>query len=1528
VTFEPGRVVEVFSPDALPGRANFGSGYLAGGPLVLTAAHVVGARGDACRVRPFGMDAWETATVRWSGGNECDAALLVLEEPPPGPVRSVRLGRVMTRRRLSCLGLGFPLAQADAETGARDTEEVVGEIAPLSGAKSGLLTIHIAGSVPKDESGRSPWEGISGAGLFCGPILVGVVVVDPEHFGTDRLEAVPVSTIIGNPAFADVVREELGRGLTLEPVYGVPGGQLPSERAIANFLHQYLGDAARTVPFGGREAELAALDDWLEDPAESSYLLLVARPGRGKSALLARWWERLNERRVDGRVDVVFVPINIRYDLNRETTVLRALGSRLAVVHDEETAATTVDEWRDLVGTYLDRPSPTGRTTLVVLDGIDEAADWRVGPGHLPPTLAEDVRAVVSARLTAARPSADRWLAELGWSAETARVLPLDALSVEGTRDVIASAGPPVDALAHEVETVAQLDRLCEGDPLVLHLYLGHLAAEANGDLHAAVARLGVDKPGLDGFMARWWAEQERLWGTGIAAQGPTVSMIFNLLACARGPLERRELLTLARSQYPVDGDAFDAAIQRLERFVLRESPGSYVISHPRLAAYRVDMLKAGGELEGVLAAFAEWGLETLRSLREGTIEPASVAPYIVRHLGEHLDAVGAAPEQLSELLDPAWSAAWEEVADELNGHLPDVDRVRRAAASANAAAVKAGRLAPFLATEVGSAFVRAEALTTADLIGGELAGALVAHGIWSEQRALAACARVANVNNRLAQITALAPSLTVDGAHAAAALLAGIDGADDEFFGNALAAVAGCLASHGDIAGARTLVDGQEPGYARGAATLAVLPHLREEERASALGALHEDVPSADISARVELLEQLGRSVDAELARSIFGEPPTAFIADNLRGETGWWPPDAELDALDADDRAYALSVLAPWLPADDVQAQAAAALDSLVAEGHPHNVDHAVAALAPFLDARTRKRAAEVLETLLLGRPHWLALGRIALLSSVEEDERAGLRALILAELPVLFENASPSETADALAVLVQYGATDAVLDAIGDLDDSSWQKTDFLEAIAPHLDEPAVRRGLSLTPRTRREERGNVVGVLLARLASFGPDQAREALARVTTTTDEEELRAAAFVLRHTAEPQLATEGLWDIEDRALRLAAASSAARLIPLTGGVLSAVVGALGSRSDARDELQLEVFDELQRELPESELAADDTMAVAALLVHAGLHARKDEIIVRYLRRLAESAGARAVLEFAARLTEDTFEQPVMWAVVAVADALDDVAARSAAREAADAIQDPVFRVVAQAALLGLLPADEAQGAWTASIGSIGPGDTELRASSIALLLRAVPELFREETFARLVPNTLLDGRSTFASRDTWAGAMLDLTSALDVDQLRRLREASEDVGSSSSRSSLRAAIAGRLAVLGHIDEALDGLSAVNPEQAAAALRQAVDQVRKDDVARLVEAALELIRLPYYRSARARLWAVVSRRINDVEPRTMSDLMQRWQERISTRAELLVDLLAFAPALVKLGGAGAAAELLARLDPAGELVRD
>jgi ATP/maltotriose-dependent transcriptional regulator MalT len=166
------------------------------------------------------------------------------------------------------------------------------------------------------------------------------------------------------------------------------------------------------VPFGGRDTMLDRLDHWLENPGGAQRLLLWAPAGRGKSALVVRWLDRLGEH-----CDIVCLPISIRFGNNRPELLYHALASRLAeLLHSEMPAASMdpVSHYRGFAIDFLRRAAEFDRTILIVVDGLDEASGWRFDESLLPHSLPTRLRIVVSARLQAGDTGPSGWQQRLG----------------------------------------------------------------------------------------------------------------------------------------------------------------------------------------------------------------------------------------------------------------------------------------------------------------------------------------------------------------------------------------------------------------------------------------------------------------------------------------------------------------------------------------------------------------------------------------------------------------------------------------------------------------------------------------------------------------------------------------------------------------------------------------------------------------------------------------------------------------------------------------------------------------------------------------------------------------------------------------------------------------------------------------------------------------------------------------------------------------------------------------------------------
>jgi hypothetical protein len=192
------------------------------------------------------------------------------------------------------------------------------------------------------------------------------------------------------------------------------------------------------VPFGGRDAELLGLDRWLDDERVHPVLLWVAPAGRGKSALLVEWLERLHARN-DPALKIIFVPISIRFGTSLETTALPALADRLArALGEPPPDARTIDLSR--IADYLRQKPREGQRLLVVIDGLDEAAQWELTAAHLP-REPERLRIVLSAREKPNDAAGEAWLRQLGLPRGCLRLLGL--LSRDGLRDVLREMGLP-----------------------------------------------------------------------------------------------------------------------------------------------------------------------------------------------------------------------------------------------------------------------------------------------------------------------------------------------------------------------------------------------------------------------------------------------------------------------------------------------------------------------------------------------------------------------------------------------------------------------------------------------------------------------------------------------------------------------------------------------------------------------------------------------------------------------------------------------------------------------------------------------------------------------------------------------------------------------------------------------------------------------------------------------------------------------------------------------------------------------------
>lgn len=178
-----------------------GSGYLVAIGRVLTAAHVVrGARAVEVRFdADLPTERVHRAGVLWQDTG-IDVAVLAVEGDRQS-VACTEFGRVPDRDVvLQCTAVGFPaFKMRTAADGSRyrDSCHAHGTCAVWSNRREGTLDFRVAASPtatgPRRVADRSPWEGMSGAAVFSGGTLIGLVgrhhLADgPEHLAVLRVD--------------------------------------------------------------------------------------------------------------------------------------------------------------------------------------------------------------------------------------------------------------------------------------------------------------------------------------------------------------------------------------------------------------------------------------------------------------------------------------------------------------------------------------------------------------------------------------------------------------------------------------------------------------------------------------------------------------------------------------------------------------------------------------------------------------------------------------------------------------------------------------------------------------------------------------------------------------------------------------------------------------------------------------------------------------------------------------------------------------------------------------------------------------------------------------------------------------------------------------------------------------------------------------------------------------------------------------------------------------------------------------------
>jgi hypothetical protein len=406
---DPERVAEVIATPSGPGPERRGSGYRVSPTSVLTAAHVVD---GAARVRVrFNADRpgeWVAdTTVAWADA-EVDAAVLGLA-PPAGEEAAdpVGFGRVGERDAvIPVSAMGFPRFKLRQDQGGpsvyRDSAHAVGTVAVLANRRQGTLEVTVDPPERDPDPARSPWEGMSGAALWSGGRVVGLVAEHHRSDGLGRLAATRVDAWYERlgPERLERLRDLLAlpaRADELADVVPAPA----SELLQAGYLAQVRDLAPERLL--EREAELEELVQFCA--GEERYRWLHGPPWAGKSALAA--WFVLHP---PAGVTVVSFFVTRRLTGQTDSNAFtEAMVEQLAVVAGEPPAGSATPAGRDKARRHLldqaaRRVAERGQRLLLVIDGLDEDQGARPGSGLpsiaslLPARPPEAVRVLVTSR--------------------------------------------------------------------------------------------------------------------------------------------------------------------------------------------------------------------------------------------------------------------------------------------------------------------------------------------------------------------------------------------------------------------------------------------------------------------------------------------------------------------------------------------------------------------------------------------------------------------------------------------------------------------------------------------------------------------------------------------------------------------------------------------------------------------------------------------------------------------------------------------------------------------------------------------------------------------------------------------------------------------------------------------------------------------------------------------------------------------------------------------------------------------------
>ncbi|MET4927623.1 NACHT domain-containing protein, partial [Streptomyces sp. PSRA5] len=257
-----------------------GSGYLLSARVVLTAGHLLAENTATTVVVPGGCGRISCLTLWVGEAEDGDAALLLANEDlvTPATARAFRpneFGRVVGVTPLrECYSLGYPQVQRYARQ-KLDIEQFRGTLRPESGSVRAEYVLEGTGTPPAvRDDGASPWAGMSGAPVFAGRHLIGVVTRDAAGWQHSRITAVPLHRLTDIPRFARLYAIHFGESPHCTSLHQSPDMSAEFE----DRYRAYVAEAFGELSVFGLDFSRSEHAQW---PLDSAYLSLELVHGHG-----------------------------------------------------------------------------------------------------------------------------------------------------------------------------------------------------------------------------------------------------------------------------------------------------------------------------------------------------------------------------------------------------------------------------------------------------------------------------------------------------------------------------------------------------------------------------------------------------------------------------------------------------------------------------------------------------------------------------------------------------------------------------------------------------------------------------------------------------------------------------------------------------------------------------------------------------------------------------------------------------------------------------------------------------------------------------------------------------------------------------------------------------------------------------------------------------------------------------------------------------------------------------------------------